>query len=215
MLQSEIKHNIYNALNLGQLAIDEHRYDGYSWYEVAKQETARFANAHNVSPEVAALILAGCSRSCSVWESFKRSNIFLETGTVYFAGDYCDSLLERYRLTGKFGSKTSPKVSAFCHNVLNGDSDVLTLDRHAYSLGICRKVDGVPVTLERKIRRAYHVVGQETKLPLSRLQSIAWIGWRSIDPAFDFEQAEIGRHHADVFADFTPCEYLRTIELGA
>tara|TARA_Y100000361_G_scaffold148844_1_gene162255 strand:- start:318 stop:965 length:648 start_codon:yes stop_codon:yes gene_type:complete len=215
MLQSELKHNIYNALNLGQLAIDEHRYSGYSWYEVAKHETARFANAHNVSPEVAALVLAGCSRSCSVWESFKRANIYLEAGSVYFAGDYCDSLLERYRLTGRFGSKTSPKVSAFCHNVLNGDSDVLTLDRHAYSLAICEKVDGVPVTLERKVRRAYHVVGQETKLPLSRLQSMAWLGWRSIDPAFGFGQAEVGRHHADVFADFTPCEYLRTIELGA
>ena len=62
-----------------------------------------FANAHNVSPEVAALVLAGSSRSCSVWESFNRSNIYLTTGSVYFAGKYIDSLLKRYRVSGRMG----------------------------------------------------------------------------------------------------------------
>ena len=170
-----------------------------------------FANAHNVSPEVAALVLAGASRSCAVWESFKRADIYLTTGTVYFAGKYIDSLLERYRISGKMGSATSPKVSAFCHNVLNGDSDKLTLDRHAFSLCIGEKVATVNDTLALKIRRAYHVVGREVGLPLSETQSISWIGWRSIDPQFSFHAAECGRHHADVFADFCPMDYLETV----
>jgi hypothetical protein len=146
-----------------------------------------------------------------VWESFKRADIYLSTGTVYFAGDYIDSLLERYRISGKMGSVTSPKVSAFCHNVLNGDSDVLTLDRHAFSLAIDEKVDTVNDTLAMKVRRAYHTVGRETGLALSEVQSIAWIGWRSIDPQFSFHAAECGRHHADVFADFTPLDYLEAV----
>ena len=208
MRQSELTHNIYNALELGNGAIDQHRPAGYSWYEIAKEQTALFANAHNVSPEVAAIVLAGCSRSCAVWESFKRADIYLNTGTVYFAGDYCDSLLERYRVCGKFGSVTSPKVSALCNNVLNGDSDILTLDRHAFSLALGGKVDTVNDTIASKVRRAYHVVGRETGLPLSEVQSISWIGWRSIDSQFSFHAAEQGRHHADVFADFTPMDYL-------
>ncbi len=203
--------NVINALELGNTAIEQHRPEGYSWYEIAKEQTAEFGSAHNVSPEVAALVLAGSSRSCSVWESFKRADIYLTTGSVYFAGEYIDSLLERYRVSGKMGSATSPKVSAFTHNVLNGDSDTLTLDRHAYSLALGRKVEWVNETLARKVRRVYHAVGRETGLLLSEVQSISWIGWRSIDSQFSFHAAECGRHHADVFADFTPLDYLETI----
>ena len=211
MRQSDMVHNIMNALELGNTAIEQHRPEGYSWYEIAKDQTARFADAFNVSPEVAALAMAGSSRACSVWESFKRSTIYLETGTVYFAGDYIDSLLERYRVSGKMGSATSKKVSAFCNNVLNGDSDVLTVDRHAISLCIGGKVDTANDTLIAKVNRAYHTVGKMTGLPLSEVQSISWIGWRSIDPQFQFHAAENGRHHADVFADFTPLDYLETL----
>ena len=208
---NQMINNIINAMELGNTAIEQHRPVGYSWYGIAKEQTAKFANAHNVSPEVAALVLAGASRSCAVWESFKRADIYLTTGTVYFAGDYIDSLLERYRISGKMGSTTSPKVSAFTHNVLNGDSDKLTLDRHAFSLCLGEKVDTVNDVLARKVRRAYHTVGRETGLPLSEVQSIAWLGWRSIDPQFSFHAAECGRHHADVFADFTPLDYLETV----
>jgi hypothetical protein len=208
---NQMVNNIVNALELGNIAIEQHRPEGYSWYEIAKQQTAKFASAHNVSPEVAALVLAGASRSCAVWESFKRADIYLTTGSVYFAGAYIDSLLERYRVSGKMGSVTSPKVSAFTHNVLNGDSDVLTLDRHAFSLAVGEKVATVSDTLAMKVRRAYHTVGRETGLALSEVQSIAWIGWRSIDSQFSFHAAECGRHHADVFADFTPLDYLATV----
>ena len=208
---SQMVNNIVNAMELGNTAIEQHRPEGYSWYEVAKEQTAMFANAHDVSPEVAALVLAGASRSCSVWSSFERSDIYLSTGGVYFAGKYIDSLLERYRVSGKMGSATSPKVSAFCHNVLNGDSDVLTLDRHAFSLALGEKVDVVSDVVAAKVRRAYHRVGVETGLQLSEIQSVSWIGWRSIDPRFEFHAAECGRHHADVFADFTPMDYLETV----
>ena len=211
--QNKMVHNILNAMELGNTAIEQHRPVAYSWYEIAKEQTAKFASAHNVSPEVAALVLAGASRSCTVWESFKRADIYLTTGTVYFAGSYIDSLLERYRVSGKMGSSTSPKVSAFTHNVLNGDSDHLTLDRHAFSLCLGEKVDAVGDVLARKVRRAYHAVGRDTGLPLSEVQSIAWLGWRSIDPQFEFHAAECGRHHADVFADFTPLDYLQTLAL--
>ena len=211
MRQSELIHNIYNALELGNEAIEAYRPAGYSWYETAKVQTKLFSDAMGTTPEVSALVLAGASRATSVWQSFVRSEIYLRTGTVYFAGDYIDSLLERYRTVGKFGSATSPKVSAFCKNILEGDSDTLTVDRHAISLAIGKKVAGAPDTVLAKIRRAYHVVSRDTGLPQSETQSIAWIGWRSIDPQFSFHAAEHGRHHADVFADFTPMDYLESI----
>ena len=210
MRQSELIHNIYNALELGNEAIEAYRPAGYSWYETAKVQTQLFADAMGVTPEIAALVLAGASRATSVWQSFARSEIYLRTGTVYFAGDYIDSLLERYRMVGKFGSATSPKVSAFCRNILDGDSDTLTVDRHAISLAVGKKVEGASNTLLAKLRRAYCVVSRDTGLPQSEVQSIAWIGWRSIDSRFQFHAAEHGRHHADVFADFTPMDYLES-----
>lgn len=215
MRQSELIHNIYNALEIGNEAIEAYRPADYSWYETAKVQTKLFSDAMGTTPEVSALVLAGASRATSVWQSFVRSEIYLRTGTVYFAGDYIDSLLERYRTVGKFGSATSPKVSAFCRNILEGDSDTLTVDRHAISLAIGEKVAGAPDTVLSKIRRAYHVVARDTGLPQSEVQSIAWIGWRSIDSQFQFHAAEHGRHHADVFADFTPMDYLESIDCYA
>ena len=209
MRQSEMVHNIIDALNVGQESINQYRDSDYSWYETAKEQTKLFAEYHGVTPTYASIILAATSRATSVWQNFVRADLFLRTGDVYFAGDYCRQLLERYAITGEIGSATSPKVSCFTDNILNGDSDQLTIDRHAISLSIGKKVSSASPTVIAKVNRAYHVVGKMfPNVPLSQLQSISWIGWRTRDSQFDFLQTEIGRHHADVFADFVPYDYV-------
>jgi len=208
----QIKRNITDSLIAGQELIDEHREEGYSWYENAAEQTHKLARHFDRSAVEVAIILGCSSRSCSVVESFRRACEYLETGaTCGFARGYIQSNLERFICYGLLpNSTTSPKVHNFVNNVLNGDSwHNLTLDRHSFSLSIGETIETINnVELIRRVRVAHFQLSEEFDLKISELQSKSWVGWRGHVGRFHVtDRHNFATHHKDVFADFDCYEY--------
>jgi len=209
---NQIKRNITDSLIAGQELIDEHRDENYSWYQNAAEQTHKLAKHFDRSAVEVSIILGCSSRSCSVVESFSRTCDFLETGkTVGFAHGYIQSNLERYICYGLLPNPvTSPKVSQFVDNVLNGDSwHNLTLDRHSFSLSVGETVETISnVELIRRIRVAHFQLSTEFDIKISELQSKSWIGWRKQVGRFPaIDRHNFATHHRDVFADFDCYDY--------
>ena len=208
----QIKRNITDSLIAGQELIEEHRDEDYSWYQNAAEQTHKLAKHFDRSAVEVSIILGCSSRSCSVVESFRRACEYLETGTTCgFADSYINSTLERYICFGLLPNPvTSPKVSQFVDNVLNGDSwHNLTLDRHSFSLSIGETVETIKnMELIRRIRVAHFQLSAEFDTKVSELQSVSWIGWRGHVGRFPaIDRQNFTTHHKDVFADFDCYDY--------
>ncbi|MGI9460505.1 MAG: DUF7178 family protein [Pirellulales bacterium] len=206
-----MRNNIKLAMETGFEVIGENRPAGYSWYETARVQTHEFAAIWGIEPIVAALVLAGSSRACTVEENFRRACEFLDTGTVGFAGDYCDDLLRRWGQYGKIGSPKAHKVRAFTNNILSGDSSVVTIDRHAVSCAINHNVDTWTETTHKVVERQFLKVADEVGMVPSQVQSVAWIGWKYLKGY----RPNPAKHHRCCFADFLPADYARDVYLAS
>ena len=77
-------------------------------------------------------------------------------------------------------SKISKTYSFFC-NILTGDSQNVTIDRHAFRIAVnSMKADEICITEKRyrNMVKAYQIAADKLNLSPSQLQAITWISFR-------------------------------------
>lgn len=83
------------------------------------------------------------------------------------------------------GKSKVSKTASFFSNILTGDSQSVTIDRHAVRIALNRKdSDEICITEKRyrNIVEAYQIVAKKVNLSPSQVQAITWISFRENMP---------------------------------
>lgn len=176
------------------------------WYADAYRIADALADKYGVTVETAAGVIAALSPLQSWGANVNLAARFLAAGGLT-SGYLSVGLAKAKRiLDGEHPEKvlTSNKVGAFYAGIVSaGQTDVVCVDRHAWSLAVNhRYAEGTIPSLTGKryeaaadaYRKAARILSRETGIALSpaMVQSVTWIVWRArfwSEGAFDSHNA--------------------------
>lgn len=194
-----------NVTRVFRLAAPEQHAAGFDWYADAYATAHEFAATYNVTPEVAAGVIAATSPLNSWVANVSIARRMLASKGTLTTG-YLGSGLAKARaiMAGSPIIETlhSEKISAFYACIVsNGLTDEVCIDRHAYDIAVNeRNTDVTRPTIKGKryaavadaYVRAARILSREAGADISpaQVQAITWVAWRRrfwAEGAFDLK----------------------------
>lgn len=182
-----------NVVSVFYTAAPEQRAAGFDWYADAYATAQEFAVAYNVTPEVAAGVIAATSPLNSWAANVAIARRMLASKGTLNSGYLGAGLLKaRQIMAGAniLATLKSEKISAFYACIVsNGQTDEVCIDRHAYDIAVnTRNTDTTRPQLKGKryaaiadaYREAARVISHESgaEITPAQVQAITWVAWR-------------------------------------
>lgn len=190
-----------NITRLIRAASPEEIQAGADWYADARRFSDMYAERYNVTPEVAAGVIAALSPLNGWGANLNLAARFLEAGGLH-AG-YLGAQLTKARaiLAGAPIERTLSglKTVNFYTSIITSGREGVTIDRHAIALAINdRSISNNAPKLSAKryaefvevYVRAAKIISRELETPITpaQAQSVSWVQWRRMwwsEGAFD------------------------------
>jgi hypothetical protein len=180
---------VSNILRIYHAATEEEKNSGLSWYLEAREYSKELSEKYSIRFEVAAAVLAALS-PLNYWN---RNKVDAEN-TIKFhrgLGGYPRSTTPKRNIekalkilkTGKILKYLSgDKVTRFFENIINPNSNRVTVDRHAIAIALNdRSIKSIPARYYGDFETAYKQAAKIVGLRPNRLQAVTWVVWRTRD----------------------------------
>jgi hypothetical protein len=173
-----------NILKVYRRATDAQRSAGFNWY----------GEAHDLALEIGngdvwrgAGLLAVYSPLTPWWRNVELALGSARTGIARTDTLGNSARLAQRILDGEYALDVinGIKTRTFCENIaLNGISDNVTVDVHAYSIAVGRPVPSsrlkMGVRLYREIEEAYRRAAKREGVMETQMQAVSWVVWRDM-----------------------------------
>ena len=160
------------------------RREGRLWYPAANEYFSQLANKYGLQPSKVMGVVAALSPFVGWKTQLDRTEAFIrdetqQRGTGRFPGFSRNILNARLILHDLQPEQVlvGPKVRAFYQNLM-GDTQILTLDRHAISAALGKKTLRVPLKLSQEITEGYWNAANTAREYPRDFQAIIWLQWR-------------------------------------
>jgi hypothetical protein len=173
-----------NILKVYRSATDEQHSEGMAWYN----------SAHNLAFVIGrgdvwkgAGLISAFSPLTPWWRNVELAVTSAQTGVAR-----SDTLSNSTRIAQSILDGAHPldvikgqKTRAFCENIaLNGISDNVTVDVHAYSIAHYRAIASSDIKLGKQLYRTiaqcYVRAAKREGVSPTQMQAITWVAWRSL-----------------------------------
>jgi hypothetical protein len=204
-----------NIRKIAKQASDTEKANGATWYSDAYRTIAEIAETFNVSTMLAVAVaavlspnnnwernIADLAKTLYAW----RKGILTKAARKFDAAEgslkprgykgafmplrlstYPINALKAFRIlsTGETSALSGRKVSAFFDNIFHQQSELVTVDCHAYSIAnatryTSKTCPNITARRYREISAAYERVAIEYGLDTKQLQAITWLTWRRL-----------------------------------
>ena len=174
-------------------AWESEKVEGVSWYPVARQAAQQLAERYSLPVVVTAAVIAVLSpqmrwtQNIAAAETVIRHALAGMTPEDYKIAAYPVNKRKAHAivLSGEIDidPKSSPKVYSFWSNIVDPDSDFVTVDRHAIKVWLDCADGGsaaFPPSLYPKVADDYRLVARELGLSPAALQAILWVTYKRV-----------------------------------
>lgn len=179
-----------NVLRVLDMATEAEWAEGMQWYSEAQALAVELAGMPNGRGDIerAAAVIAILS-PMKEWEQNKRLAIKAYESGGLSGGTFRHSVVKVNKLLVDWEEDidsvvTGPKVRAFWHGIVSGgDTDVVTIDRHAFDVAIGKRLTdderNINIGMYRACERAYVRAARDRGLSAAQVQAITWTVWRN------------------------------------
>lgn len=178
------------AANLAATLADATRAEqdtGLAWYDTAHTFTIGLADRYDLPLEHAAGIIAALSPGCDWERNLTLADTMAATGDCRHP--FGNAIRKARAIwTGALPSETlgGDKVrNFFCNILAPGCIGPVTIDRHAVSVLVGHKVEGLPSRkgYYERCAKVYREAAAQAGLAPHQVQAISWLAWRRNNPA--------------------------------
>lgn len=179
-----------NVLRVLDMATEAEWTEGLQWYSEAQALAVELAGMPNGRGDIerAAAVIAILS-PMKEWSQNKRLAIRAYEDGGLSGGTFRHAVVKVNRLLVDWvedisGEVTGPKVRSFWQGIVTGgDTDVVTIDRHAYDVAIGKRLTDdervIGIGMYRSCERAYIRAARARGMSAAQVQAITWTVWRN------------------------------------
>jgi hypothetical protein len=177
-----------NLLAIYDAATPAERDTGEQWYSVAYTFARGLGARYKRTTAEAAGIIAALSPGCSWERNMALADMMMQRGDCRHSyGAPINKARAIWTGASPGAVLKGPKERNFYGNILEPDSaDFLTIDRHAVSILMGRKVESLPQRkgYYERCARIYTEVAFDLHIYTpNQLQATTWLAWRRLNPA--------------------------------
>jgi len=197
---------VENILAVYNQAAEIEKTESIQWYDSAFIECTKIGELFGVDSKAAIAVCAVLSPN----NNWNRNLIDLMTVLRAFESGKLEKLYNEYKagkktafhalgiatyspniakafeiLTGNFDSLKGQKVTAFFHNIYYPNSELVTIDFHAYSIAVnfrhtAKTCPNISAAENRILQDAYKTAAEKIGLLPKQLQAVTWVVWRRL-----------------------------------